>query len=253
MSGYKDKIITVWGSPRSGKTSFSLKLGQALYEKTRAAVVVLFCDITTPSIPILFPNFKTTELFSVGTVLSKTDIFANDVVANLITIKERANLGFLGYKNKEKKFSFPEYDGCKVNELFLAISEVADYIIVDCESVPTSSVLSDFSMRNAGKCIKLCTPELSSIGFYQSQNGIMLAGGYYPEQTLTVMNIPSPDLMMLASDAAVHIGKTEYTLPYSQSVRDAYLEGRLYGQIQDKKYVRAVERIAEAVRIDGAV
>ena len=114
MSDYRRKIITVWGSPHSGKTTFSLKLGQALYEKTHASVVVLFCDSTTPSLSVLFPNFKTTELYSVGTVLSKTDIYANDVVSNLITVKERANLGFLGYKNKENRFSFPEYDGSKV-------------------------------------------------------------------------------------------------------------------------------------------
>ena len=130
MSDYRRKIITVWGSPHSGKTTFSLKLGQALYEKTHASVVVLFCDATTPSLPVLFPNFKTTELYSVGTVLSKTDIYANDVVSNLITVKERANLGFLGYKNKENRFSFPEYDGSKVHELFTAISEIADYIII---------------------------------------------------------------------------------------------------------------------------
>ena len=30
MPGYKDKIIAVWGSPHSGKTTLSLKLGQAL-------------------------------------------------------------------------------------------------------------------------------------------------------------------------------------------------------------------------------
>ena len=253
MSDYKDKIIAVWGSPHSGKTTFALKLGQALYEKTRAAVVVLFCDVTTPTIPVLFPNFKTAELCSVGTVLSKPDIYANDVVSNLITVKERGNLGFLGYKNKENRFSFPEYDEGKVHELFTAISEIADYIIVDCESVPTSSVLTDFVLKNAGTLIKLCTPDLSCIGFYQSQNSIMIAGGYYPERMLTIMNIPSIDLTMLATDAGAHIGKIDITVPYSQSIRDQYLEGRLYQGTQDKKYKQAIEKAVEAVRVYGAV
>ena len=52
----KEKIITVWGSPHSGKTTFSVKLAEALYEKTKATVIVLFCDVTTPTLPILFPN-----------------------------------------------------------------------------------------------------------------------------------------------------------------------------------------------------
>ena len=253
MSDYKDKIITVWGSPHSGKTTFALKLGQALYEKTRAAVVVLFCDVTTPTIPVLFPNFKTAELCSVGTVLSKPDIYANDVVSNLITVKERGNLGFLGYKNKENRFSFPEYDESKVHELFTAISEIADYIIVDCESVPTISVLTEFSLKNAEIMIKLCTPDLSCIGFYQSQHSLMLTGKYYPDKILTIMNVPSADLTMLASDAAMHVGNVDIIVPYSESVRDQYLEGRLYGRSYDRKFSQAVGKAVEAVRKDGAV
>ena len=253
MSDYKDKIITVWGSPHSGKTTFALKLGQALYEKTRAAVVVLFCDVTTPTIPVLFPNFKTAELCSVGTVLSKPDIYANDVVSNLITVKERGNLGFLGYKNKENRFSFPEYDEGKVHELFTAISEIADYIIVDCESVPTSSVLTEFSLKNAEIMIKLCTPDLSCIGFYQSQHSLMLTGKYYPDKILTIMNVPSADLTMLASDAAMHVGNVDIIVPYSGSVRDQYLEGRLYQKTWDRKFTQAVEKTVEAVRAYGAV
>ena len=58
----KEKIITVWGSPHSGKTTFAFKLAQSLYERSRATVIVLFCDITTPTLPILFPNHKATEL-----------------------------------------------------------------------------------------------------------------------------------------------------------------------------------------------
>ena len=110
----KEKIITVWGSPHSGKTTFALKLAEALYEKTKATVITLFCDLTTPTLPILFPNHKANELYSIGNVLSKTDIFANDVVSNLITLKERMNLGFLGYRSRENRFSFPEYTADKV-------------------------------------------------------------------------------------------------------------------------------------------
>ena len=248
MSNIKDKIITVWGCPHSGKTTFSLKLGQTLYEKSRATVIVLFCDITTPTLPVLFPNHKTTELYSVGTVLAKTDIFANDVVSNLITIKERSNLGFLGYRSKENKYSFPEYDAQKVNELFEAISEVADYIIVDCQTEPSGSVLTDFSMKNAGMMFKMCTPDLACMSFYQAQNTIMLAGGYYPDREYRIMNTPTADLTMLSSDAGTHLGNIDIVVPFSQAVREQYLEGCLYMPTHDKKFMQAIAKATEAVK-----
>jgi MinD-like ATPase involved in chromosome partitioning or flagellar assembly len=244
----KEKIITVWGSPHSGKTTFALKLAEALYEKTKATVIVLFCDMTTPTLPILFPNHKANELYSIGNVLSKTDIFANDVVSNLITLKERMNLGFLGYRNKENRFSFPEYTSDKVEELFRALREVADYIVVDCETNPQNSVLTDYAMKRANILCKLATPDLSSLGFYQSQNGVMMAGGYYPTEQLLVMNIPSDDLTMLSTDTGAHLGKVDLVVPYSQTLREQYLEGKLVLPTHDKRYMQAIRAAVEAVR-----
>ena len=244
----KEKIITVWGSPHSGKTTFAFKLAQSLYERSRATVIVLFCDITTPTLPILFPNHKATELYSIGTVLSKTDIFANDVVSNLITLKERMNLGFLGYRNRENRFSFPEYKAEKVGELFRALREVADYIIVDCETNPQNSVLTDYALKQATIMCKLVTPDLSCLSFYQSQNAVMMAGGYYPTKQLLVMNIPSDDLTMLSTDTGTHLGKIDLIVPYSQTLREQYLEGTLVMPTHDKKYMQAIKTAVEAVR-----
>ena len=244
----KEKIITVWGSPHSGKTTFSVKLAEALYEKTKATVIVLFCDVTTPTLPILFPNYQASDLYSIGNVLSKTDIFANDVVSNLITLKERMNLGFLGYRTKENRFSFPEYTEEKVGELFRALREVADYIVVDCETNPQSSVLTDYTMKRADMMCKLATPDLSSLGFFQSQNGVMMAGGYYPTEQLLVMNIPSDDLTMLSTDTGAHLGKVDLIVPYSQTLREQYLEGKLVMPTHDRKYMQAIRAAVEVVR-----
>lgn len=244
----KEKIITVWGSPHSGKTTFALKLAEALYEKTKATVIVLFCDITTPTLPILFPNHKASDLYSIGSVLSKTDIFANDVVSNLITLKERMNLGFLGYRNKENHFQFPEYTEEKVGELFRALREVADYIVVDCETNPQNSVLTDYTMKHADVMCKLATPDLSCLSFYQSQNGVMIAGGYYPPEQLLIMNIPSDDLTMLSTDTGAHLGKVDLVVPYSQALREQYLEGKLVMPTHDKRYMQAIRAAVEAVR-----
>ena len=49
------KIIAVWGSPNSGKTTFATKLATAIYESFETTVIVLYTDLETPVLPILFP------------------------------------------------------------------------------------------------------------------------------------------------------------------------------------------------------
>ena len=113
------KLIAVWGSPDSGKTTFSVKLAEALYNRSRgkSAVIVVFTDIVTPTIPVIFPNFRSEDVFSVGTILTKPDFFADDVVSNMVMTKDRMNLGYLGYKDSENHHSYPEYTDKKAMRL----------------------------------------------------------------------------------------------------------------------------------------
>ena len=68
------KLIAVWGSPNSGKTSFTVKLASAVYERYNSTVLALCCDDATHALPCLFPGFKSDELYSVGAPLSHTEI-----------------------------------------------------------------------------------------------------------------------------------------------------------------------------------
>ncbi|SKC73416.1 hypothetical protein [Maledivibacter halophilus] len=48
-----NKAITIWGSPNSSKTIFSVKLANEL-SKTHN-VIVVFCDIVAPSLGTILP------------------------------------------------------------------------------------------------------------------------------------------------------------------------------------------------------
>ncbi len=243
-----EKIIAVWGPPHSGKTTFAMKFAQSLYETSKRTVIVIFTDIITPALPVIFPNNKSSDLYSAGTVLSKIDIYSSDVVSNLVTFKERMNLGFLGYRNGENKYSFPEYSEEKAISLYTVLSEIADYIVVDCMTNPNDSVLTDVAMRNAGTMIKLCTPDLSCLSFYRSQGSVMLSGGYFSERQFQIMNIPDADLVMLSTDAGAHLGRIEVQIPFSQMLREQYLEGNLCMPTHDRKYIKAIRAVVEMVR-----
>ena len=95
------KMIAVFGAPGSGKTTVAVKLAELLYSRSRgkSSVMVVFTDVITPTIPVIFPNHRREDIFSIGTILSKPDFFADDVISNVVMTKGRMNLGFLGYKD----------------------------------------------------------------------------------------------------------------------------------------------------------
>ena len=117
MSHEKAKIIAVWGSPHSGKTSFAQKLATPIYDNYQATVIVLYTDLETPTLPVIFPNEKAEDIGSVGIPLSKTEIDTDDVIKNLVTIKERQNFGFIGYREGDNKFTYPRFGKAKAEAL----------------------------------------------------------------------------------------------------------------------------------------
>ena len=74
------KIIAVWGSPHSGKTTFATKLATAIYSSFESTVITLYTDLQTPMIPVLFPFDKPEDLGSVGYPLSGTEVEQSDII-----------------------------------------------------------------------------------------------------------------------------------------------------------------------------
>ena len=145
------KLIAVCGSAGSGKTTFSVKFAETLYHRSHGkhSVIALFCDIVTPSIPVIFPNRKEEDLFSVGSVLSKTDFYADDVVSHMMMTKDRMNLGYLGYLSGENKNSFPEYTEQRAKNFLDVLCEICDYVIVDCMTMPGGNILTTSALEKA--------------------------------------------------------------------------------------------------------
>ncbi len=241
------KLIAVWGAPNSGKTAFSVKLAEALYNRSRGkcAVIVVFTDIVTPTLPVVFPNFRSEDVYSIGSVLSKPDFFADDVVSNIVMTKERMNLGFMGYKDGENLHSYPEYTEAKAKYLYDVLVGVADYVIVDCMSMPDGNYLTQVALENADQTVRLSTPDLKCISFQMSQMKFFASRGYLKDTDVAVMNIPRQELNLAATDARVHLGKIACTIPYCPNLVEQYMEGVLYEPMKDKRFMQTIKAISE--------
>ena len=241
------KIIAVWGSPNSGKTTFATKLARAIHASYQANVIVLYCDLETPTLPVLFPNEKSENLGSVGKVLTKTEVEKVDILANAMTFKQFDGLCFLGYKDGENKFTYPKFGRAKAEDLLNALCEIASYVIVDCTSNLENSILSATAIEKAEQILRLTSPDLKAISFYLSQLPVYADAKYQLDNHILGVNTPNEDVFMPIEETKRHVGEVSFTVPFCKEMKEQLLEGRLYAKTNDKKFELRMKEIADKV------
>ena len=204
------KLIAVCGSPESGKTTLGLKLAQELYFTKKTSVLFLSVDLNVPIMGYIFPHCKASDLYSIGKTLDKTDIYREDVMKQIVTVKTMMNFGFLGFKAGENKYTYPRPTEDKVLDLFRCMSDIAEYIVIDYGS-----------------------------------NGDAFLG--CADKSEYVMNIMDNDLFLPIEEVKSHFKKIEYVLPYSHALKQQTITGTLSERLTDRKYREVISNLARAV------
>lgn len=240
------KYIAVWGSPSSGKTTFSTKLAQTIYDEYQSTVIVVYCNCETPVLPVIFPNHRAEDLLSLGTVLAKADITQESVISQIVTLKNRVNFGFLGFKDGDNKYTYPSFGEDKAKLFCEVLGTLADYIIIDCTS-DLSDPLSLVAIKDADEVIRLASPDLKSITFFSSQLPLYSDPVYRLNAHIQGINVPDEDLFMPIEEVKSGIPDTRFVIPYSKEVKEQLLDGRLFRAVRDKKYRQKILAITEKV------
>lgn len=240
------KIIAIWGSPESGKTTFATKLARCIYEEYQSTVIVVYADNETPTLPVLFPNYKKDDLFSLGEPLSKTEMEQQDIIKQIVTVKGKQNFGFLGFTDGENKYTYPTFDETKVRSLFGILTSLADYIVVDCTS-RLSNPISRVAIKEADEVIRLATPDLKSVSYYASQMQLYADPIFRLDAHIQGINVPDEDLYMPIEEAKSHLHDVSFTIPYSRLVKQQMLDGKLYEAVNDKRFNEKFKAIVSKV------
>ena len=240
------KIIAVWGAPNAGKTTFATKLARAIYDSYQSTVVVVYTDYETPTLPIIFPNYKKEDLCSLGVALAKTDVDRFEVVKQMITVKGKQNFCFLGFTDGENKYTYPTFDTQKAQSLYSVLSSLADYIIVDCTS-SLQNPLAKVAVQEGDTVFRLAAPTLKSVSFLSSQLPLYADPGYQLSEHIQGLCITDGDIYLPIEEAENLLGDVRFTIPFSRGVKWQMVDGQLYEVVSDKKFNSKLQAIVEKV------
>ena len=233
-------IVTVFGAPGSGQTSVAMKLAVEVYHELRnVAICFVSMDYEVPSIGLLFPNKKTSEIASAAELLDKTDMTTEHVLRSLVTVPNMKNFACLGLKAGENKYSYPIPDKQKVEALFKVLQRDFNYIFVD---YTPGEELSRYALTNSDRVIRVMSPDLKSITWLTASKHICTDSD---NRLLNVVNITDKDSFLPTEEVCTHIKSVTTILPYSRSIRQQMLDGELWLRPSDKLYTKKIAVLVE--------
>jgi MinD-like ATPase involved in chromosome partitioning or flagellar assembly len=238
------KIIAVWGSSNSGKTTTAAKLAVKLASMKKDVLIVL-TDITAPDINVVLPFEK--EVCSMGDIWSTPDCNV-DSIYNSCMVTNWDNICILGYKTGENVFSYPEYTKESIISTFLFLKGLVDYVIVDCISSFAYNVLSTVALEIADEVIRLGEATPKSFAFFHSNLSLLTDSRYRVSRHIKVLSKAKD---YYAKEAAVNImGGIDAELPYVEEIEYQMLTGDLLvdeTQKSRKDYNSGIEAIIQRI------
>lgn len=222
------RVLAVWGSPGSGKTTVSVRLAKHLAEQKKN-VALLLCDMTTPMLPCICSLSDLECERSLGSILAATHVTDLLIKQNCVTHKKLDYLTIIGMLKGENVFTYPPYSQELAAELIDHLRDVAPYIIIDCGSAIAHDILSAVSLLEADSVLRLVNCDLKSVSYLSSQLPLLKDQKWDADKQYRVAsNIKS-------NQAGEHIeqvlGSVAFKLPHSDELENLALAGNLLGDL----------------------
>ena len=184
------KVITVWGSPGSGKSMFSCILAKALTRDKRKAIIIN-AEISVPMLPVWLPEQIIQTNASVGQVLSSVEIDTSLVASHVTVLKSYPFIGLMGYSAGENPLSYPEIKYAMVLQLVNAAARLVDFVILDCSSSMTN-VFTPAAIESGDLVIRLLTPDLKGVNYLKAHQPLLVDGRFHYDRHITFAGMARP-------------------------------------------------------------
>lgn len=239
------KVITVWGSPGSGKSMFSCILAKALTRDKRKAIIIN-AEISVPMLPVWLPEQIIQTNASVGQVLSSVEIDTSLVAGHVTVLKSYPFIGVMGYAAGENPLSYPEVKYAMVLQLVNAAARLVDFVILDCSSNMTN-VFTPAAIESGDLVVRILTPDLKGVNYLKAHQPLLGDGRFHYDQHMTFAGMARP---FHALDEMGHIiGGWDGLLPYGKEIDRCATEGGMFQAIKycNPKYTASLNKVLDAL------
>ncbi len=220
----QDKMLTIMGSPGSGKTTTAVKLARTLAARRKNVILVL-CDPFTPVIPALLPA-GTVHDTSLGFLLTAPGLTQGNILNACVPAPGSGYISLLGYKTGESLMNYPKVTRDKALELFVSLRYLADYVIIDCTTIFEADPASFVAIETADRVLKMGTANLKGISWSQTHSPMLADSRYRKDRQVNAMGN-----LKVGQDwesVSGQYGGVDYMLPYTAELEQQDNEMALF-------------------------
>ncbi|WP_020072460.1 ParA family protein [Faecalispora sporosphaeroides] len=226
-----NRLIAIWGSVASGKTTLTIKIAKEL-AALKKNVLVIYCDNETPMLPLLLPVEE--RVSTLGDVLSLPEPTVNDLLKHCHVYGGSGYLSILGYKLGDNLITYHEYLDPEIRFFYRLCRQIPDidYILVDC-SHHTSEILTATALEIADQVLQVSTATLKSAVYNESQKRLLQGARYHYKQHLQILNDVFPKQDTYSFREA--LGGADYIFPHCPAITQQTEEKKLLDAVYGKE------------------
>lgn len=237
------KIITIWGSPASGKTALALALGAQIAGEKKN-VIILNGDKLIPALPVYIPRGKFSSADSIAPLLM-SNRYSDIELAQRIKPHEKSEyLAFMGLSASENYITYHEFSKESVIRMINKLSTQTDYILIDGTSNPLENMITLTGLEISDAVIRVMTADVKGIVYMNAARNIYRDDRFKYDSHITVLgnvkNIsPETEIMSV-------MGSFDFVLNYAYEAENKMMSGELmknFGRSEGIRFEKTVSDI----------
>lgn len=242
-----NKMLAVWGSSGSGKTTAAVKLARyiASFKKT---IILVLCDTVAPPLPYVCPDKDLLNKQSLANILSAEYLSDELLKQNTIFHKRNNNLCIFSLLEGENSTDCGDYNYLDAQAFLQSLRDYAEFVIVDCSADFCSNPLSAAGLFEADAVLRLVNNDKKSMSFVESQMPLLKSQKWNEAKLFKAIS----DVEVLQEKGSVmkHSSGVDFKITHSDEVHNQFVQGNLLASLKQKSSInfsRAIAKIANDI------